>query len=323
MQTATVNAYEIAQQTADAIHAAHSKWLTDKSYSGRWKSNRASGLDDVCTRRIYLYRTAGELVPPPDPDLQAVFTEGQIQEPSVRRHLSELGFEIKKAGYAADWYALQISGEIDGIISKNGIDLVAEVKTVSDTAWRSLKTAEDLMNDRGWYRKWYGQMQIYLLLLEKSAGLFVLKRKQAFQLRIIPIALDYGYAESLLKKAEAVNAAMDNAAECAKCPFFQRVCNPPINMGEGLRVVQDAQLEEDFKRMATLEEASAEYKEIETRVKERFKAGGKGTYQAGSWVVSVIERPVRRLDSKTLPQDIKDQYTKINIDRIVQWEKVA
>lgn len=327
----TPSPYEIAKSVSEQINAAHAKWLADQNGGGRWKSNRASGLDDVCLRRVYLWRTAGELAAPVDADLQAIFSEGNIQEPLVRRHLSELGFEIVKAGVEADWPQYQISGHIDGILSRDGVDLVAEVKTVSDNGWRAIKTELDLISERGWYRKWYGQMQIYLFLLEKEAGIFILKRKQAYQFRAIPIELNYDYGEKMIQKAESVNSAiksgeapafLDNAAECARCPFFARACNPPMEFADGLRTVSDSELEEDLLRLESLEASADEYSEISARTKDRFKASGKGSYQAGEWLISVTEKPMNRVDTKAMPPEEKAKYTVAGVSQTVSWKRI-
>lgn len=268
----------------EAIEQAQDKHLRERIGRSRWKSIRASGLDDVCNRRLFYYLMCGELAKPIDLELQAIFDEGNDQEPVVRRYLSELGFEIMKAGLTADWPLYMISGKVDGthLYQVAGEDFMVEIKTVSDYAWDTLFTAQDLLAiDAPWYRKWYGQMQIYLLLFEKKKGIFVLKRKAAKMIRIIEVELDYSYAEGLLKKAEIVRDAFraneppchlkDNPSECKKCPFFAVVCNPPLNFSGSIQNIEDSELEKGLNRRAELASARSEYEKLDSAIKERLK----------------------------------------------------
>lgn len=260
------------------IEQAQDKWLQDKIFRSRWKSLRASGIDDICNRRLFYYMTCGELAEEIDIGLVAIFEEGKEQEPAVRRYLSELGFEIKKAGFTENMESHGISGQVDGTLDVNGNRYIVEIKTVSEYAWDSINKAEDL--NEGYYRKWFGQMQVYLLLFNYEKGLFILKRKQAKQLKIIEVELDYDYAESLLKKAEIVNKAIkdgvapdflkSNPVECRKCAFFAKVCNPPMDFGE-TQVIEDVILANKLERRAELVPLTSEYNKLDKEVKERFK----------------------------------------------------
>ena len=156
---------------SEAIEQAQQIHLQGKIFRSRWKSLRASGLDDVCNRRIFYYMTCGELADEMTTDLVSIFEEGKDQEPGVRRYLSELGFEIKKAGSNEVWDKFNISGSIDGILEYQGKKFIAEIKTVSDYAWEKLHKPEDFKE--GYYKKWFGQMQIYLLLFGYEQGLFI------------------------------------------------------------------------------------------------------------------------------------------------------
>ena len=263
----------------EKIEFAQQKYLQEKIFRSRWKSIRASGIGDICDRRIYYYITCGELADEINTDLAAIFEEGKDQEPTVRRLLSELGFEVKKASFTANWDKYNISGGIDGIISDNGTSYIAEIKTVSEYAWRSVITPEDF--NEGYYnKKWYAQMQIYLLLFNHEKGIFILKRKQAKQLRIIEVQLDYAYAEGLLQKAERVNKAIEvgiepgylpnNPVECKRCAFFGKVCNPPLDFGD-MAVIEDPELERKLERRAEIENVHKEYEVLDKELKERFR----------------------------------------------------
>lgn len=266
------------QPIKEQIETAQEKWLQDKIFRSRWKSLRASGLGDICNRRLFYYMTCGELAEEFNTDLIAIFEEGKEQEPAVRRFLSEIGFEIKKAGFTETMDSHGISGQVDGTLEANGNRYIVEIKTVSEYAWDNLNKPEDF--NEGYYAKWYAQLQIYLLLFNYEKGLFILKRKQAKQLKIIEIELNYDYAENLLKKAELVNQAIkvstppdylkSNPVECKKCPFFSKVCNPPMDFGQ-MQVIEDEVLANKLARRDELVPLFSEYNKLDKEAKERFR----------------------------------------------------
>lgn len=262
----------------ERIEQAQEKYLQEKITRSRWKSIRASGIDDICNRRLYYYITCGELAEEIDTGLAAIFEEGKDQEPGVRRYLSGLGFEIKKASMTADWEKYNLSGSIDGVLNLNGIEYIAEIKTVSEYAWQKINSVADL--NEGYHKKWYGQMQIYLLLFNHEKGIYILKRKEAKQVKIIEVELDYGYAEGLIRKAEKVNSALNsgippdylqsNPIECKRCPFFGKVCNPPLDFGT-TEIIEDDILSQKLERRAELATAVSEYNKLDKEIKERFR----------------------------------------------------
>jgi CRISPR/Cas system-associated exonuclease Cas4 (RecB family) len=263
---------------SEAIGASQREWLNEKIHRSRWSSIRASGIDDPCNRRLYYYITAGELANEITPDLVAIFEEGKEQEPGVRRYLSELGFEIKKAGFTESWDQYNIRGSVDGTLEHNGQKYIVEIKTVSEFAWDKVKSADDMKE--GYFRKWFGQMQVYLLLFGYEKGVFILKRKQAKQIRVIEVDLDYDYAEKLLKKAEAVNLAIKtatppdfikNPVECKKCPFYGTVCQPPMDFGDAIVNIDDEEVAAKLSLRETLKPYASEYDHLDKELKERFR----------------------------------------------------
>ena len=255
----------------ERIEGAATEYLKSKLYSDRWANVRASGIGDICVRRLFYRMT--ETVVSDDLERQAYFCEGNDQEPGVKRYLSELGFEVLTPQLTGRWQG--ISCKPDGIIDGR----LLEIKTVSDYAWDGLNEPKDFLESR-YHRNWYAQLQIGMLLFDKEGGLFVLKRKAAKQIKVIEVALDYAYAEGLLKKAEIVNEAvkqgeppdylLNNPVECKSCPFFGKTCNPPLDFGE-MTVIDDEELE---KKLAIREEligAVSEYNKIDKEVKARLR----------------------------------------------------
>lgn len=264
---------------ASTIQEAQRKFLSEKGFSGRWKSVRASGIDDPCNRRLFYYLTCGEMAPEMPIDRIAIFEEGKEQEPAVRRFLSELGFEIQKVGMTQTWDKYNISGQVDGTLKFNGEPYLVEIKTVSEYAWDDLKTADDMIGHK-WYQKWYGQMQIYLLLFEFKKGIFILKRKQAKEIRVLEVELDYVYAEKLLQKAEIVNKAVkenippdflkNKPLECKRCPFYGIVCQPEMEYKDGILSVDDEEMATKLNKREELSSAKKEYEAIDKEIKENF-----------------------------------------------------
>ncbi len=261
-----------------AIETAQDRFLREKSHRDKWRSIRASGIGDPCARRIYYEIANGELEALP-PDLIAIFEEGKDQEPGVRRFLSELGFEVEKAQVTADWPELRISGMIDGVTRWNGRTYIVEIKTVSPYAWDKLQTAANF--DEGYYVKWKAQLQIYMLLSSVENGIFVLKSKEAKKLRVVPMDLDYAFAETLLKRAETVRDALDsndpppylkgNLIECKRCVFYGKLCTPPMDFGDVIPVVEDETLAAKLTRRESLSSYRSEYESLDREIKEQFK----------------------------------------------------
>ena len=313
----------------DRIELEQKKWLESKLFRGRWKSIRASGIGDICTRRIFYYMTCGELADEITTDLVAIFEEGKDQEPGVRRFLSELGFEINKSGTTETMDTHGISGQVDGTLVVNGTRYIVEIKTVSEFAWEKLNEPKDL--DEGYYKKWYAQMQTYLMLFNYERGLFILKRKAAKQVKVIEIELDYAFAEGLLKKAETVLAAIKaneppdflahNPGECKKCPFFSKVCNPPFDFGETVMNIDDVELEAKLKEREALEESSKEFalldKEIKG-IKDHFP-NLKDAF-CGPFHINIKEQTRK---AYAVPDEIKEQYAAPDsVVKIVKIERV-
>jgi len=304
------------------IEQAQEIYLTEKIFSAKWSSIRASGIGDVCVRRIFYWMTQGDLVQDINLERQAYFEEGKDQEPGVRRYLSELGFEVIKATFTQKWDKYNISGKIDGVLK----NYIVEIKTVSESAWRSLNTPEDFLKNK-FYVNWFAQLQVYLLLFEKEKGLFILKRKAAKQVKIIEVGLDYEYAEGLLKKAEVVNEALkannppdylaNNPVECKLCPFFAKVCNPPMDFGDIAVDIQDTELENKLNRRAELEQTSKEYESLDKEIKERFR-DFKDAF-CGNFHISIKDRKLTRYE---VPKEIKEQYKTEGISKVVKIEKI-
>jgi hypothetical protein len=168
---------------------------------------------------------------------------------------------------------------------------------MSPHIWDRVQTLEDLEHARQpWLRKYVAQLQVYLLLAGEERGLFVLLNKSSGALRVLEMPLDYAYAEGLLRKAERVRDAVRSgvaperviADHCERCPFAH-VCLPDRKAGEGVGVIDSAELVALLDRRAALAEAAAEFKEADEAVKDMLPAKA-GELVAGDWIIKTSER---------------------------------
>ena len=129
---------------------------------------------------------------------------------------------------------------------------------------------------RPWIRHYPSQMQIYLLMGEHEYGVFILKNKSTGLLKVIDVYLDYEHAESLLGKAERINAHVENntlpdpindAEICSNCAF-RHICLPDI--GEGLEFIKEKEVIERIDEYFDLKQKikKSDIPEMQKRIKE-------------------------------------------------------
>jgi hypothetical protein len=157
------------------------------------------------------------------------------------------------------------------MISVEGKEYPCEIKGISQFDWDKIDSAEDMIHSKKpWLRKYPAQLQVYLFLTAKERGLFYILNKATFRPKAIWMELDYIFVDSLLKKAQRVNAHVaaktlpdrcEDVNECLECPFAHE-CLPDLNSGEGVKVIDDVELEANIDR---LEELNPLIKEAEDR----------------------------------------------------------
>ncbi|MFH1690883.1 MAG: hypothetical protein ABIE42_11730 [Candidatus Eisenbacteria bacterium] len=261
-----MTAFEAAQDVAAKFMARDLEAIQREKWSSRSMSNRASGLDDPCERRLYYHRTDGDKAAPVSDDLQSIFLEGRLHERDVVKRLDNADLRLLREQSTEHWDAFRISGHIEGEIEHKGFVILGEIKSIHGALYDRVDSVSDLRDASGFLRKWYGQVQIYMLLRSREAGVIFIKSKQTGRVKALPVALDLEYAEGLLKKAERINAAFDKGEppafsetldECRRCGYWGRVCNPPTESGEGATVILDPHLIEAARVwMETRHEAS-------------------------------------------------------------------
>jgi len=241
-------------------------------------TNRASALGDPCERRLVLERTDWNKKAAYDLRLQYIFDEGNHQEKAIKRDLADAGIDVIGQQRPVEWKEHNITGHMDGFVLVDDVQIPLEVKTSSPFTWVKIDTYEDLMRlsrSRPWLAKWSAQMQIYLLLAEYEEGIILIKNKTSGQFKQIDVSLDYNYAEALIQKADRIESHVKNGTRpdfvqdqslCLDCPLAH-VCMPPLDYGDELEIVTDAEIIEMLERRMVLRPAKKEYDDLDKVVK--------------------------------------------------------
>jgi len=278
------------------------------------RSNRASAMGHHCIRHLYYLRTAWEQMPMHDVGLLEIFEEGNVQERNVEDMLRRFGLQLNQQQRAISMETYEIGGQIDGNchpsipedwpgwpLEDNGKPMwvPTEIKSMSPWIWDSINTYEDLVNsDKHWLRRYPGQLQIYLLGIEKPVGLLILKNKTTYRIKDIWVPLDYELANEMLDKASAVNEAIaKNEAPdrvetgyCRECPF-NVICQPLITTGAGAEIFDNPELEELLEIRDKNAESRTLFDQADRKVKAMIKELPE-TFICGDWFVEgkVVEK---------------------------------
>jgi hypothetical protein len=245
------------------------------------RSTTASSLGYRCERRLVYARTQPHYAAPIGDELASIFEEGNLHQSDVRRELIELGFEALEAERSFRDEALEIGGRIDGMLMLTGdhhsVRVPVEIKSCSGTP---PTTAEGLRNHDGIYGRYYAQMQVYLYLTNSPWGVFLFKDKITGLWSIVPVPLDYAYAEGLLKKAERVRDhvragtlpdRLADRGECPGCPWCDSLCHPAEAAVDPLLLVTDTELLSQLEERERIDPMATRFDQIDKAVKVRFK----------------------------------------------------
>jgi CRISPR/Cas system-associated exonuclease Cas4 (RecB family) len=282
-------------------------------------TNRASEAGHPCVRFLVLSRTSNELKTLHDVGLQRIFDEGNLHEKALTREMADAELKIVEQQRAFEWSKFQLTGRVDGLLSVNGDRIPLEIKSSSPNVFaaiRDLAPIDMLKSKFSWIRKYPAQLLLYQLMQGSEYGVMVFKNKtsgEKFQkvFRLEGELLEY--AESILKKLEAVNAHIDEGTcpdaalidDCKGCAFCKTACFPGADYGPGIDIIQDPDLEAKLDRRGELKPARDEYEDLDKELKEGLK--GKSAV-VGSWLIESSKHERKGVD---LPAEIKKQYEKI------------
>lgn len=259
-------------------------------------SSRASSIGEACERRLFYERTVpADLRIAHEPGLQAIFDLGNEVERYVLRELEDAGIEIVQRGRDHLDRDLQLSGHVDALIRipEWSDTIPAEIKGLNPYTAGTIETERDIReHPQKWVQKYYWQLQAYLRFERKPLGMFVLMDKTAGVFNFVPCVRDDAAIAEIEAKAirirDAVRAdaplARRPGKDCERCPFLH-VCAPDRDMGKGVLVVDDPELESALARRAELEEAHREFTAADKVVKAALKANPAEEMLVGDFVV--------------------------------------
>lgn len=326
-------AAELAQRYREMVHKKHTRtWQPTATH--------ATSLGYDCERRIVFARVEPEKVSVIDPELASIFEEGNLHQRDVRAKLNELGAEVLEAERNFRDERLEITGSIDGKLevttappgtSKFHRRVPVEIKSAigkppaTQEEWAQSETP--LM------RRYYAQLQIYLLLTSEQDGLALFKDKATGLWTVVAVELDYAYAEGLLKKAERVRdavraykAASDDQgreaalprripsrSECYACPWKDTICHPEEAEIDPMLVAEDAELAAQLERRDALDAARREWEKLDEKVKQRFKLTSFQALVVGDFVVrkkiasnGAVKSEIKRMPMAVQPQQPRE-----------------
>lgn len=260
-------------------------------------SNRASQLGHECVRFLVFDRTRWQEKKLHDVSLQFVFDEGNTHERAVLSLLAKAGFTVIEQQKSFWWKEYNITGHIDGKVLVDGKAIPLEIKSAAAHSWQSISTAQDLYSHRYHYMRMYpAQMTLYLLMDNKEYGLFLFKNKQTGMVKEIRMELDYSLGESLLRKAERINAHVaDNTIPepipydekiCGECGYLH-ICLPDVRR-DALDLTTDPELEGKLNRYFEIKPTVEQYNVLDDDIKAAFREHPKvvvGDYLiTGKWI---------------------------------------
>ncbi len=276
----------------------------------------ASDLHD-CSRYQVMRVVAWPVRAMPDDEGLEVIEEGNVTEAAVLRQLADEGwevveqqapFEVRQPLEPGGAKKRILTGKIDGKLRIDGGKLVPfDVKGTSEWVFEALETEEDVRNHSVWTRKWFRQMQAYMLGHGIDESLLIVSHRG--HRRVIVLHLDYEvgeeilalatWAAGLIERAEAdgidektVDAWLteqggERAAyhrsmvDCRRCPFFQRACHPPDRADVTAKVRPE--LEALVARMLDAKPHASDYDKARKLLKAEIE--GTPTVVAGRFVI--------------------------------------
>jgi len=279
-------------------------------------SNYASRLGEACLRKLFYYRTEGQKASSWPVLAQGRMETGKQLEDLCRTLYNRIGMACcpqwrivipqisvndklitqYQIGYRPDWFLQVLEGGSGGHWVTQG---PCEVKTAAAHIFARLSDL-DSMRTMWWMRNYIAQLTVYMLASNFDEGWFLfINKENLFDIKVIPLALDMAFAETLLQKAATVNEhvlaeippdKLNDASECGRCGF-DSLCCPECMTGKGVEVFNDAPL---IEALTYLREHAEDVKAInaaEKVVEKTVKAKQGTNLLRGDWLVTWENRP--------------------------------
>ncbi len=277
-------------------------------------SNRASSLGGDCERELVYWRTHWEDAAEPSLALQIIFQEGDKHEREVLLELVRAGVHVIEQQCGLEWRALMITGHVDATVVHEGESIPIDVKSMSSHIWDGVfrggsqvyawPEVEEAFTRKPWLRKYLGQVTLYALLRGSERAMLLCLNKGKGALAQVNVELDYEYAESLLRRAERINAHVEagtlpdripfDEEVCPHCPFYA-ACLPDHAGRDPLAFLEDAVVEGLLEERAEHEDGARVFNRADDRLKAWAKARPEERLTVGRWFLEKkkIARGVR------------------------------
>ncbi len=275
--------------------------------------NRASQAGSKCERHLVYMRTKWQEAEPFSRRVQGIVMFGRDFEHDLRKILMNAGYRFRQPSRPYTWDKFNLSGTDDGDISFDDGKTwtLIEIKGLHTFYYERVRTWRDFL-DSPIYGKYPAQGQLYMLLLGVDTMYFIIGRKGTYDIRFIPMELDYEYAESILAKLERVNKhvadgtlpdRVDDHRICDLCEFRVTVCRPPVFYGPGAELANpDVEVMLDLREKLREEKTKAvkAFKEVDDQAKALVQS--RPVVIAGSWQLTKSTRTRKPSPGSTYEQ---------------------
>lgn len=259
-------------------------------------SNRASEAGHPCEKYLVISRTRWEEKLLHEAEVEFIFQGGRYIEKMALEDLEEGGFEVVEQARPYSWREFELTGKIDAKVRAKGGHYKdplypIEIKGLQQYDFDKLNAIEDFLDSKKlWIKKYPTQLVLYMLMDNVEFGAFYLKRIPRFTPKQIWIALDFTFAEEILKKLERINKHIKEGTEpaginqpdiCQYCGFLH-ICLPDM-IGKEIEVIDEIEIEEAIKRCEELKPAIVEHDKLEKKWKDALK--GKEKVMIGDHII--------------------------------------
>ena len=254
-----------------------------------------------CERRLILMRQT----PIPIKQAKKYFDVGnEFEEVALKRLLKVV--PVKAYQMPAFDEELDIRGIVD-IVLENG-DFI-EIKSTAN---------EQVLDSFGLYdnqltKKYYYQMQAYILLLKREHGVFYVIDRRTGEDHFFDVEKDQAVIEEIKERAIHVKEHLQKGTLpkpieqydlCRACLFYEQ-CYPEATKTS----VKTVEVSPDFLKKLEIYYAIKaklkQYEQLEKEIKEELKEWDAGTYRIGDKIIKITEY---QRAFYNIPEEIKKQY---------------
>ncbi|MCP3885112.1 MAG: hypothetical protein GY700_06490 [Propionibacteriaceae bacterium] len=284
------------------------KQLSDDYRQSYQAMNRASSIGFPCDRCLYFDRTETQKKKPNGRSLRA-FHEGNLHEDDTLIRLRRAGVRLVQDQRPLLWAEHKLTGHIDGLIEHEGLYYPYEHKAFNGHVWDRIMRSmiyrdegmlrlnlEAMLSGPGWMRKYPAQMMTYMLQLEEQEwGIWLAKNRNTGEFAQIMVPLDYEYAESILRKCDRINAAVDAGEPPEQIDYDSDVCDwcdwqiHPCQQSKQYSMlggIITTDISEELEAWHEARTAASSYKKLDKVLKARLPTTD-GEYDAQGWTIKV------------------------------------